>query len=167
MLIRQEEDPLAALPRPAERGRGIRRGADDAAPFTAERLHGRGGVDVGDGNDPGDPHLLEIVPAHLELIDVGHVGHRTTGGQIRKDDLLVIGAQHVGALRHEVHAAEDDEVGVGMPADLARKLEGVAGVIREFDHFIALVVMPEDHHAAAERRLGGAQSGRPSLRRRG
>jgi hypothetical protein len=41
-----------------------------------------------------------------------------------------------------------------MPADLARKFEGIAGVIGEFDHFIALIVMAEDHHAAAERRFG-------------
>ena len=30
----------------------------------------------------------------------------------------MIAAQDVGALRHEVHAAEDDELGVGMGADL-------------------------------------------------
>ena len=91
-----------------------------------------------------EPHLLEIAPAHLELIGVGHVGHRAAGGEVGEDHLLMIGAQHVGALRHEVHAAEDDELGVGMPADLLRELVGVAGVVGELDHFVALVVMAED-----------------------
>ena len=67
-------------------------------------------------------------------------------------------AQHVGALRHEVHAAEDDELGVGMRADLPRELVRVAGVVGELDHFVALVVMPEDDEPAAERRLGGGDA---------
>ena len=73
-----------------QRRRGIRRRADDAAVLAAEGFDRRGGVDVGDGNDAGDAHLLEIAPAHLELIDVGHVGHRAAGGEVRQDDLLVI-----------------------------------------------------------------------------
>jgi hypothetical protein len=62
----------------------------------------------------------------------------------------VIGAQHVGALRHEVHAAKHDEFCVGVTADLLSELVGVAGVIRELDHFVALVVMAEDHETTAE-----------------
>jgi hypothetical protein len=65
----------------------------------------------------------------------------------------VIAAQDVGALRHEVHAAEDDEFGVGMGADLARQLERVAGVVGELDHFVALVMMAEDDETAAEPRF--------------
>ena len=61
-----------------------------------------------------DAHLLELVPAHLELLGVGHVGHRAAGGEVGQNHLLMVGAQHVGALGHEVHAAEDDEFGVGM-----------------------------------------------------
>jgi hypothetical protein len=116
----------------------------------AERLHGRGGVDVGDRHDRADTHLLEIGPAHLELFGVHHVRHRTAGSQIREDHLLVIGAQHVGAFRHEVHAAEDDELGVRVPGDLLGQLVRVAGVVGELDHFVALVVVPEDHEPAAE-----------------
>ena len=72
-------------------------------------------------------------------------------------------AQHVGALRHEMDAAEDDELGVGVPADLARELEGVAGVVGERDHFVALVVMAEDHEPPAERRLRGRNAARHLL----
>ena len=41
MLIRQEQDTLAALPRPPQRRRGVRRRADDAAMLAAERLDRR------------------------------------------------------------------------------------------------------------------------------
>ena len=97
-----------------------------------------------------DAHLLEVVPAHLELLGLGHVGHRAAGGEIRQDHLLVRRAQDVGALGHEMHAAEDDELGVGVLADLAGELERVAGVVGELDHLVALVVMAEDDEATAE-----------------
>ena len=64
-------------------------------------------------------------------------------------------AEHVGALGHEVHAAKDDELGVGVLADLPCQLVGIAGVVGEFDHLIALVVVAEDDEPAAQRRLGG------------
>src|SRR5439155_7842913 len=79
MLIGQEQNALAALPRPAKRRGGIRRRADDAAALVAERFDRRRGVDVGDRHDAraavrlkpraarDDAHLLEIAPAHLEL----------------------------------------------------------------------------------------------------
>ncbi len=41
----------------------------------------------------------------------------------------------------------------GCATDLLRELEGVAGVVGELDHFVALIVMAEDDDAAAERRL--------------
>ena len=96
------------------------------------------------GTTDADAHLLEIAPAHLELLGVHHVGHRAAGGQVRQDHLLVVGAQHVGALGHEVHAAEDDELGLGVLADLLRELVRVAGVVGELDDLVALVVMSED-----------------------
>ena len=131
--------------------------------LATEGFDRRGGVDVGDGNNRltaiaartaiGE-HLLDVGPALLELIGLSHVGHRATGGEIRKDHLLMIAAQHVRAFRHEVHAAEDDELGVGVLADLTGQLVGVAGVVGEGDHFVALIVMSEDHEASAERGLG-------------
>ena len=69
-------------------------------------------------------------------------------------------AQHVGALGHEVDAAEDDELGVRVLADLPRELERVAGVVGELDHLVALVVMAEDDEAAAERRPWRRRSAR-------
>ena len=60
--------------------------------------------------------------------------------------------QDVRALRHEVHAAEHDVVGVRMLRDRVGELERVAGVIGELDHFVALVVVAEDDEPIAERR---------------
>ena len=108
---------------------------------------------TGNAGRPRYAHLLEIAPAHLELIGLGHVGHRAAGGEVRQDHLLMRRAQHVGAFRHEVHAAEDDELGVGMLRYLARELERIAGVVGELDHLVALIVMAEDDEPPAERRF--------------
>ena len=98
--------------------------------------------------------MPQFRPADLELIGRRHVGHRTAGGQIRKDDLLVRHREDVRALGHEVHAAEHDVIGARMLGDCVGELERVAGVIRELDDFVALVVMAQDHEAFAE---GGAR----------
>ena len=51
MLVGKEEDLLAALERPLQRRRGVRRRADGAAALADERFDRRGGVDVGDRHD--------------------------------------------------------------------------------------------------------------------
>jgi hypothetical protein len=54
-----------------------------------------------------------------------------------------------------VHAAEHDEFGVGVTAHQTGELVGVAGVVGELDHFVALIVVTEDDQTAAERPLRG------------
>ena len=93
VLIGQEEDLLAALPRPLQRRRGIRRGADDAAAFAAERFDRRGGIDVGDRDDRRSrcrASARDRSSTLLELIRARHVGHRAAGGEVGQDDLLVV-----------------------------------------------------------------------------
>ena len=68
------------------------------------------------------------------------------------------GGEDVGALRHEVHAAEHDVVGVGTRRDLPGQAEGVAGVIGELDHLVALIVMTENDQPAAERPACGGNA---------
>jgi len=63
-------------------------------------------------------------------------------------------AKDVGALRHEVHAAEDDELRFTARRGGPRELEGIAGVVGELDHFVALIVMAENDDAIAEFFLG-------------
>ena len=59
---------------------------------TDERLDGRRRVQVGDGNQPLDvDDVGERLPRLLDLVDVGHVGHRAPGVEVGEDHLLVIG----------------------------------------------------------------------------
>ena len=51
VLVGQEEDLLAALERPLQRGRGVRRRAHRAAALADKRLNRRRGVDVGHRHD--------------------------------------------------------------------------------------------------------------------
>ena len=62
--------------------------------------------------------------------------------------------EDVGRLGHEVHAAEDDELGVGPRRGVPGELERVAGDVGELDDLVALVVVPEHEHPVAERLLG-------------
>src|SRR5439155_8537493 len=56
----------------------------------------------------------------------------------------------IGRLGHEVNAAEDDELRVAAFRRPARKIEGVAAIVRELNDVLALVVMAEHHTARAE-----------------
>ena len=67
-----------------------------------------------------------------------------------------VAGQDVGRLGHEVHAAEDDELGLRPGRRLARELERVAGDVGELDDLVALVVVAEHEDPVAERRLGRA-----------
>ena len=121
VLVRQEQDALAAIPRPPQRRGRVRRRADHAALLADERFDRRGGVDVGHRHHVVDAHLTEFRPARFELVDRGHVGHRAAGGEVGQDDLLVRRREDVGALRHEVNAAEHDELGLGMGRAVLRQ----------------------------------------------
>jgi hypothetical protein len=154
MLVWHEEDAAPARPCPFERRLGVARGADGPAALADERLDGRRRVDVGDRHHVGDAHGLELTPANLELLDVGHVGHRTPGGQVRQRHLLVVGAEDVGALGHEVNAAEHDVFGLCAGFALARQLPRIADDVGVDEDLVALVVVAEDEEAVAEGLLG-------------
>ena len=113
--------------------RGVGRSADQAAAFAAEGLDGRGGVHVGDRNGVvGEVKALERLPAGFDLRDLGHIGHGAAGVEVGQDDLLAVVAEHVGALGHEVHAAEDNVLRVGFGGDFG-ELVAVAGEVGEAD----------------------------------
>ncbi len=152
MLVWQEENLLAPLPCPSEGRLGVAGRADDTATFTAERLDGRRRIDVGDRHDPGRPHLLELLPTHLELVGRSHVGHRAAGGKVGQDDLLVGAAEHVSTLRHEVDTTEDDVLRIALRRGLLRQLERVAREVGELDDLVALVVVPQDQQPFCESR---------------
>ena len=56
------------------------------------------------------------------------------GGDVGQDDPLVLRRQHAGSLGHEVHAAEDDVVGVGLAGRLLRQQEGIALEVGVLDY---------------------------------
>jgi hypothetical protein len=156
-----EEQHLAALAgpaqRPGQRGPRVRGGADGAPVPTRERLDRRRGVHVGDGHGGvGDPRLDELVPALLDLVDRGHVGHRAARRQVGQDDRLAVRGEDVGRLGHEVHAAEDDELRAGARRGLLGQLEGVSRDVGELDDLVALVVVPQDERPVTQGRSGGA-----------
>ena len=129
-------------------------------PLAAERLERGGRVHVGDRDDrrrvrppaaPSASARAGVQQGAPRL--VGHVGHRAAGGEVGQDHPLVIGGEDVGALRHEVHAAEDDVVGVAAAGRLLGELEGVAAEVGPADDLVALVVVAEDDQPRAEPRL--------------
>ena len=107
----------------------------------------------------GDAGLDQLVPALLDLVDGGHVGHRAAGGEVGQHHGLGVGGEDVGRLGHEVHAAEDDPLGIRPGRGLLGQLEGVAGDVGELDDLVALVVVAEHEDPVAERRLGRAGAG--------
>ena len=94
----------------------------------------------------------ERLPALLDLVDVGHVGHRAAGVEVGEDHALVVGGEDVGRLGHEVHAAEDDVGGAGVVGRELGQLERVAAGVGPADDLGALVVVAEDQEPLAERR---------------
>ena len=101
-------------------------------------------LDVGD--------VGERVPALLDLVDVGHVGHRAAGVEVGEDHPLVVAGEDVGRLGHEVHAAEHDVGGLVVVGGEAGELERVAAGVGPLDDLVALVVVAEDQEPVAERR---------------
>ena len=106
----------------------------------------------------GAKDLLELVPAIGDRVQVGHIGHRAARGEIRQDHRLVRHGEHVCRLRHEVHAAEDDDFGLGTSPRGVRELERVADEVGILNDLVALIEVAEDHEAFAERRLSGADA---------
>ena len=69
-------------------------------------------------------------------------------------DLLGL-SQNSGALRHEVHPAEDDEAGLSVGGGPLGEAEGIAPVVPQGHDFLALVMMGEDEEFRAQAYLEG------------
>ena len=106
---------------------------------------------------PARPRRVKRVPAVFNLRDFSHIGHGTSGVQIGQDNLLPGAAEHVRALRHKVHAAENNVFSIGFSRNL-RKLVAVAGVVGKADDLVALVVVAQEHGGFSQLRasLGNA-----------
>ena len=67
-------------------------------------------------------------------------------------------AEDVGALGHEVDAAEDDVVRLRVGGGPSRQLERIAALVGEADHVVALVVVAEDDEPLRQLRLRRADA---------
>ncbi len=156
----------AALEGPLEHRLGVRGGADDAAVAAAEPLERGRGVHVRDRDhrDPavgvrlGAVELGELLPALLDRVDVGHVGHRAARREVGQDDALAGPREDVRGLGHEVHAAEHDRLGIRHRLRRVGELERVAEEVGVLDDLVPLIEVAEDHHPVAECRLRGADA---------
>ncbi len=133
VLVGQEDHPLAA--ERLDHLDGVGRGAADVG----LRLHLGGGVDVGDHRHAG------IALAQQPHVGPGdRRGERAAGLEVGDQDGL-LGVQDLRRLGHEVDAAEDDHVGVGL-GRLARQGERVAGEVGDaVEDLRRLVVVRQDH----------------------
>ena len=146
---------LLAIQGPGQHGLGVGRGADRTPVAPHERLQGGGRVHVGDRDEAVDvDHPSQLVPGLLHLVDVRHVRHGATGIEIGQQHLLVVTRQHIGRLRHEVHPAEHDERGLGLPGGDPGEPEGVTPGVGPAHHLVPLVVVPQNEHTGSERGLG-------------
>ena len=116
-------------------------GIGGGAAVVGLRLHLGGGVDVGDDDGAG---VLLLPGPELGRGDAVRQG---APGIHVGDEHGAVGRKDLGGLRHEVHAAEDDDlrVGGGRPA---RQLEGVAGEVGHLLDPGHLVGVGEDHRVA-------------------
>src|ERR1700730_4401441 len=158
VLVGQEEYLFAAFERPAHHRGGVRTGADRAAVLSGERFDRGGRVHVGDRDHLQLAQRGKLAPTGLHLPDIGHVGHRAAGIEVRQDDRLMLAAKNVRAFGHEMYAAENDVAALGL-GSLIRKPQRITAEIREFYDFVPLVVMPENDHVFAELGLGGSDAG--------
>jgi hypothetical protein len=81
-----------------------------------------------------------------ELLGVDHVRHRAAGVPGRQQHGLV-GGEDLGRFGHEVDAAKDDHLRVGLRR-LDAQLQGVADEIGNVLHLADLVVVGDDHRPA-------------------
>jgi hypothetical protein len=62
----------------------------------------------------------------------------------------VVAGEDVGRLGHEVHTAEDHELGLGPGGGVAGQAEGVAAGVGEDDDLVTLVVVAEHERPLAQ-----------------
>ena len=89
----------------------------------------------------------------VNLGEAGHVGHRTTGAHVRQYRRLLGPRQNIGDFGHEMHAAENNVIGIRLRRQLGQP-QRVARQVGVFVDVGALIMMAEDDRALTERSLG-------------
>ena len=149
MLVWEEQHTLPVLQSPFHGDGRVGRRADGAVVLADEALQVRRRVDVGHWHHSiGKPERLELLPATANLEQVRHVRHAAACSEVRQDDALV--RQNVGALRHEMDAAENDRLGFGPRAGLNAQLVAVAPKVGMLDNLVPLVMVAKDDQARTQ-----------------
>ena len=153
VLVREEQHFVAALKRPGEGPRRVAGSTHQPATLTDERLQRRGAVHVRhrDNGRPVVERLIDGVPRRVYVVRGRHVRHRTARRHVRQDDADILRRQDISGFGHKVDAAEEDVFDPLLVGGVTRKLEAVAGEVGVFDHFVALVVMPQHHEPLSQR----------------
>ena len=113
----------------------------------------------------GVDHFAQFFPGSFDLVDRGHVGHRAAGRHVGQHDGHALAAargqllgpvgQDVGRLGHEVDAAEGDRPAVAAFGRHLAELVAVAAQVGERDHFVLLIVVPQNQQPRTEFRPHG------------
>ena len=167
VLVGEEQHALTPLERPLEHRLRVRRRTHDAAVAAAEGLQRGRRVHIGDGDDRGAAIRVrfrpvdrqQFLPGRLDAVDVGHVGHRASGGEVREDHALLVAGEDVGRLGHEVHAAENDVLGVGLRERGVRQLKRIAEEVGVLHDLVALIEVAKNDQAVAQRLFRGTDAG--------
>ena len=96
----------------------------------------------------------QLLPALLDLLDVGHVGQRAAGGHVGQNNRHALAAslgqplgaigQDIGRFGHEVDAAKGDRPALLVGRRQLGQLIAVAAKIGQADHLVLLIVVPQD-----------------------
>ena len=105
-------------------------------------LHVGRGVDIGD-----DRHAGEGSRNRRTSAPVIESGERAAGAHVR-DQHRLVGVEQLRGLGHEVHAALDDDLGIGLGC-LARKLQRVADDIGDAMEDLGRHVVVREHDGVA------------------
>ena len=155
MLIGKEQHPLRPLERPLQHRRRIARGAHNPAVPPAKRFQIRRRVDVRHRRDVVRiDHLAQLFPATFHLIDRRHIRHRAPGRHIRQHHRHALPAalrqlirpigHNIRRLRHEVHAAKRNVPAIFAIRRHPAELITVPLQIRQRNHLVLLIVMPQN-----------------------
>ena len=168
MLIGQEQDAPAALPRPLEHRARVARGADDAAVLADERLDGRRRIDVGDGDDrrrrPSRRARCQQISSSSASAMSAIEQPAARSGRIT----FWCGAVRTSALSAmKCTPQKTMKSASGWLAQCCAEAQRVADEVGELDHLVALIVMAQDDERGCRARPSRRRCGGPSPGRRG
>src|SRR6266581_2686616 len=130
----------------------VRGSANNSTIAPAESLEIGRRVHIGNRDDARivAKRIDEHLPTFLYFGDICHVSHRATSGRIGQEHFLVWRAEDIGALSHEMHAAEHDIIRLRTRGGQLSELKGVASIIGILDNFVTLVMMSHDHKSLSQ-----------------